>query len=133
MPYQFDFDSAQRILRCRMEGVVTDEELKEYYRDVERHSVREEPLGGILDLSAVTSLDVSPNTIRELAKLPPAMPNPLRPRVVIAPSPPVFGIARMFEMQGQDTRPSLHVVRTEKEAMAILGITQTKFGPIQTE
>jgi hypothetical protein len=72
MPYQFDFDSAQRILRCRIEGVITDEELKQYYRDVEQHSVREQPLGGILDMSAVTSLDVSPDTIRELAKLPPA-------------------------------------------------------------
>jgi hypothetical protein len=39
----------------------------------------------------------------------------------------------MFEMQGQDTRPSLHVVRTEKEAMAILGVTETKFEPIQTK
>jgi hypothetical protein len=133
MPYQFDFDSAQRILRCRIEGVITDEELKQYYRDVEQLSVREQPLGGILDMSAVTSLDVSPDTIRELAKLPPAMPNPARPRVVIAPSPLIFGIARMFEMQGQDTRPSLHVVRSEKEAMAILGVTETNFEPIPTK
>jgi hypothetical protein len=131
MPYHFEFDSTHRILRCRLEGRVTDEELREYYRDLEKYSVQQEPLGGILDMSAVTSLDVSPDTSRELAKSPPAMPNPGRPRVLIATSPPVFGIARMFEMQGQETRPNLHVVRSEKEALAILGVTETKFEPIQ--
>jgi hypothetical protein len=131
MPYHFEFDSVRRILRCRLEGRITDEELTEYYRDLEKYSVQQDPLGGILDMTAITSLDVSPNTIRELAKSPPAMPNPGRPRVVIATSPTVFGIARMFEMQGQETRPNLHVVRSEKEALAILGVTETKFDPIQ--
>lgn len=133
MPYQFDFDSTQRILRCRLEGVIADEELREYYRDAERYVVRTDPLAGILDMSGVTSLDVSPNTIRDLAKSPPAMPNPARPRIVIATSPPVFGVVRMFELQGQDTRPNLHVVRSEKEAFAILGIEKAKFEAIQTK
>jgi hypothetical protein len=131
MPYHFEFDSTHRILRCRLEGRVTDEELKEYYRDLEKYSVQQDPLGGILDMSAITAFDVSPDTIRELAKSPPAMPNPGRLRVLIATSPNVFGIARMFEMQGQETRPNLHVVRSEKEALAILGLTETKFEPIQ--
>jgi hypothetical protein len=131
MPYFFEFDSTHRILRCRLEGRIADEELTEYYRDLEKYSLQQDPLGGILDMSAITSLDVSPNTIRELAKSPPAMPNPARPRVLIATSPPVFGIARMFEMQGQETRPNLHVVRSEKEALAILGVTEAKFDPIR--
>jgi hypothetical protein len=70
-------------------------------------------------MSGVAFLDESPTTVRELAKLPPAMPHPDRPRVVIATSPPVFGVARMFELQGQDTRPNFHVVGSEKEAFAI--------------
>jgi hypothetical protein len=131
MPYHFEFDSAQRILRCRLEGRVTDEELRQYYRDAAVCAARTDPLAGILDMSGVASLDVSPNTIRELAKLPPAMPNPDRPRVVIATSPPVFGVARMFELQGQDTRPNFHVVATEKEAFAILGVQDAKFEAIQ--
>lgn len=131
MPYHFEFDSIHRILRCHLEGRVSDEELREYYGEQEKYSVQQDPLGGILDMSAVTSLEVSPKTIRELAKSPPAMPNPGRPRVIIATSPPVFGVARMFEMQGQETRPNLHVVRSEKEALAILGVTETKFEPIQ--
>jgi hypothetical protein len=130
MPYHFEFDSTHRILRCRLEGRIADEELREYYREQKKYSVQQDPLGAILDMSAVTSLDVSPNTIRDLAKSPPAMPNPDRPRVIIATSPTVFGIARMFETQGQETRPNLHVVRSEKEALAILGVTEIKFEPI---
>ena len=81
-------------------------------------------------MSGVTSLEVSSQTIRELAKSPPAIPNAARLRVLIATSPPVYGVARMFELQGQDTRPNFHVVSSEKEAFAILGIQEAKFGAI---
>lgn len=131
MPYPFEFDSTHRILRCQLEGRVTDEELSGYYRDAERYAKQTDPLAGILDMSGVTSLEVSPETIGELARLPPAMPYPSRPRVLIATSPAVFGVARMFELQGQATRPNLHVVRSEKEALAILGVAETSFEPIQ--
>jgi hypothetical protein len=133
MPYHFGFDSTHRILRCQLDGNITDEELREYYRDLERYAKRSDPLAGILDMSGVTSLEVSAHVVRELAKLPPALPDPNRPRVVIAPSPAVFGVARMFELQGQQTRPNLHVVHSEKEAFAILGVTETRFEPLQAK
>ena len=41
---------------------------------------------------------------------------------MVAPSDKVFGLARMFELQGEGTRANLHVVRTMKEALAILGV-----------
>jgi hypothetical protein len=84
-----------------------------------------------MDLSEVTSFAVSANTIHELAMSAPAMPNPGRPRILIAPSPQTFGIARMFEMMGQDKRPEMHVVHSEKKALAILGIQETRFEAIQ--
>jgi hypothetical protein len=131
MPYRFEFDSTNRIIRCRLEGLITDEDIKECYRNAERYALQTDPLSGIMDMSAVTSFAVSANTVRELATSPPAMPNPERLRVLIAPSPQVFGIARMFEMLGQDKRPELHVVHSEKEALAILGVPETKFEPIR--
>ncbi|MGA8012504.1 MAG: hypothetical protein WB949_08770 [Candidatus Acidiferrales bacterium] len=131
MPYHFEFDATHRILRCHLGGRVIDEELKEFYGDAEKLAAQTDPLGGILDMSGVISFDASPDTIRELARSRPIMPNPDRPRVLIAPSPPVFGIARMFELQGQETRPNLHVVRSENEALAILGVRETKFETIQ--
>jgi hypothetical protein len=42
-------------------------------------------------------------------------------------------MARMFELQGQETRPNLHVIRTEKEAWAILGVSKPKFEPVQID
>jgi hypothetical protein len=39
----------------------------------------------------------------------------------------------MFELQAEGTRANLHVVRTMKEALAILGVQAPKFGPVKTE
>ena len=131
MAYQVDFEPIHRILRCRLGGHVTDDELRQYYRLAGDHVAQAEPLAGILDLTDVTSFDVSPDTIRHLARSRSPFPNPDHPRIVIAPSSAVFGFARMFEMEGQEKRPNLHVVRSEKEAFAILGVRDADFAPVQ--
>ena len=130
MPHRFDFDSAHRILRCRFEGRVTDEELKAYYLAAGKYAVQTDAASAITDFSAADSVDVSPDTIRELAGLPPVMTEQSRIRCVVAPSDKVFALARMFELQGGPARINLHVVRTVKEALAILGAQKPKFDPI---
>ncbi len=131
MPYHFEFDSANRILRCRFEGQVTDEALREYYRLSEKYAALTAPRGGVLDMSAVTAFNVSPHVIRELASSPPAIADPSIPRCIVAASPEIYGMARMFELLGEDTRPNLHVVCTQEEALVILGAPEPKFEPIQ--
>lgn len=131
MPFYFDFDSVHSILRGQLDGVVTDESLKQYYRLAGEHSARLLPRGGITDFSAVTSFEVSSETIRELAHLAPAMPDPTRPRVVVAPSVLVFGLSRMFQSVGAGTRPKLHVVRTVEEAYALLEVQAPRFEPLE--
>jgi hypothetical protein len=133
MSYQFDFDRTHRIIRCRFEDGVNDQMLREYYGIAAKYSALNAPCAGILDMSAVTSIEVSRETIRELANLPPTIRDPASPRFIIAPSPQVFGMARMFELQGQETRPNLHVVRSAKEVWAILGVQDPQFEPIKTE
>jgi hypothetical protein len=39
----------------------------------------------------------------------------------------------MFELQGQDTRPNLHILRTAKQVWVILGFEEPQFESIQTE
>jgi hypothetical protein len=129
VPYQFEFDETNRILRCRFDGRVTDEDLKESYRLAAEYMAQTDPRAAITDLSAVTSFEVSPETIRELAKSAP-LPDPNRPRCIVAPSSNVFGMARMFEIEGEVTRPNLHVVRTLEEAWAILGVQGLTFEPL---
>jgi hypothetical protein len=91
-----------------------------------------DPRSAIINLSAADPFVATPDGVRALARLPPVMPKIDRPRVVIAPTDYKFGIARIFEIEGETTRPSLHVVRSLREAWAILGveIKEVQFRPI---
>ena len=131
MSHQFDFDLTNKVVRGRVEGVVTDESLKEYYASASRYGRQNPTFSGICDMSAVSFMAISADTIRALAKLPPAVPNPDIPRCIVAGSQAMFGMARMFELEGGETRPNLHVVRSEREAFAILGIIKPLFGLIE--
>lgn len=130
MAYQFEFDSTHRILRGNLIGRVTDEDLTTFYRMTAEYVAATDPRAAVTDFSAVTTFEVTAETIRMLAKSPPAMPQKSRPRVIVAPSDHVFGMARMFEFEGEVTRPNLHVVRTLDQAWAILVVQQPQFGPV---
>ena len=130
MSYQIDFDSTNRILRARFEGRVTDDELREVYRFGQGHVTRFDPLAGITDFSGVTAVAFSSQTMRDLARSKPIMTDPSRPVVFVAPSPDLFGMARMFELEGAETRPNLHVVRTAEEAYKVLNVREPQFAPV---
>ncbi|HYL65026.1 MAG TPA: hypothetical protein VE077_20625 [Candidatus Methylomirabilis sp.] len=130
--YQFDFDPTNGIVRCRFEGSVTDEEIKNYYRDSARvYASTDGLVSALTDFSSVTSFDVSGQTMLDLASSTPALPDPEKVRVIVAPTPVAYGLSRMFEIAGERTRPNLHVVKTEREAWAILGVWEPKFEPLQ--
>ena len=134
MPYQFEFDSTNRILRGRLDGRVTDEVAKEYHRVAVEYAAQIDALLGITDLSAVTAFEVSAVTARELARSEPVMLDPNnRICVIIAPSDHIFGIARLFQIEGEQTRPNLHVVHTLMEACAVLGVLDPQFERLQTK
>ena len=133
MPFRFEFDSAHRILRGVFSGPVTDESITTFYQMVPEYSAEFDPLAGILDLSAVTSFEITIPTIRRLAWSEPAMPHPDRPRFIVANASHIFGMARMFESEGENTRPNLHVVRTERDVWAILGIQNPRFEPLPSK
>jgi len=132
MPCAFDFDSANRILRCRLNGQVDDEILKDFFQAGSKHAIRIRPAAGVVDLSDVTSFDVSTPVIKALAKSTPVLHDPDLRRVVIAPSPGIYGMMRMFEMEGEATRPGLQVVRSEREAWAVLAVRNPQFEPLKT-
>jgi hypothetical protein len=132
MAFVFDFDPTHQILRSTFSGKVSDEELVNHQRVGFQLVTALDPRFALIDLSAADPFEVTADGMRALARLPPAMPKTDRPRVVIAPSDHTFGMARIFEVEGEATRPSLHVVRSVKEAWAILGLEmeEAKFGPI---
>ena len=130
MPYQIDFDATNRILRARFIGAVTDDDLKTVYRLGQEHVARFDPLSGITDFSDVTAVPFSPQTMRDLARTKPLMPDPSRPVIFVAPTADLFGMARMFELQGAESRPNLQVAHTAEEAYRVLNIRDPQFAPV---
>jgi hypothetical protein len=127
MSFCFDFDSANRILRCRFEGLVNQAAISEFYRQIPIYDAATKPRAGINDFSQITSVDITSQTIAKLASLPPAFADESRPRVNVAPRDHVYGLLRMFQAMGEGTRPNLYVVRSLEEAYAILGVTEPRF------
>jgi len=132
VPYRFEFDSENGLLQGRLYGRVTSEELKDYYQVGIKCVAAKQPRAGITDMTSITSFEVTPQAIRELAALPPIIPDQELLRVIVASSPEVFGMARMFESHGEATRPNLHVVKTCREALVIVGVPSPKYQPIET-
>jgi hypothetical protein len=130
MSHQFDFDPTNRVLRCRFDGHVTDEALKEFSRMAVEQFIQIDPCCGVIDFSEVTS-EVSFQTVSELACYGPVLPNPRCVYVVVAPSDPMFELARLYQFEGQSACPNLHVVRTLREAWAILGVLDPQFQQLQ--
>jgi hypothetical protein len=130
VPYLFEFDAENGLLQGRLYGHVTSEELKEYYLMGFKCVAAKQPRSGITDMTGITLFEVTPQTVRELASMAPVMANQELLRVIVASSPEVFGMARMFESHGEATRPNLHVVRTCKEALIIVGVQSPKYEPI---
>ena len=132
MAFVFDFDPTHQILRSTFSGQVNDDDFLNHQRVGAQLVTSLDPRFAIIDLSAADPFEVTTDGMRALAKLPPVMPQMERPRVVIAPADHMFGMARVFEIEGEVTRPNLHVVRSVKDAFAILGMEmeEAKFGPI---
>ena len=130
MPYHVDFDPINRILRARFIGRVTDDDLRDVYRFGQENVERIDPLSGITDFSEATAVAFAPQTMRELARTKPIMPEPSRPVIFVAPIPDLFGMARIFELEGAEARPNLRVVRTAEEAYQILNVRNPQFSPV---
>jgi len=129
MAYYFEFASSNGILRCRLEGDVTDESLKECHEVAGKYAALTKPSVGIVDLSNVASFNVSSQTVRDLAYRMPRMLGS-RPRFLVVPSAHIYGLARMFQEYGSETRPELHVVRSVDEVYTHLGVLEPRFEPV---
>ena len=130
MPYHLDFDPINRILRARFMGRVTDDDLRDVYRFGQDNVGRFDPLSGITDFSEATAVAFAPQTMRELARTKPIMPDPSRPVIFVAPASDLFGMARMFELESAEARPNLHGVRTAEDAYRLLNVSDPHFAPV---
>jgi hypothetical protein len=126
VPYYYEFEDRYRLLRVVAYGSMDADELRELYLDMGRRKEEEDSLSGILDLSGITRFDVDSAVIRELTRLPPNVVDPTL-RAVVAPTDFLFGLARMFQTAGSDTRNGLLIARTMDEALTKLNAKDAHF------
>ena len=133
MSYRFDYDATTGLLQGSLAGRVTSEELLDFYRLAMKCARLKSPRSGVVDMSGITSFEASPQTVRDLAAMTPIIPDLDLLRVIVAPAPDIFGMARIFESHGEATRPNLHVVRSYKDALVIVGVQNPQFEPVDLD
>jgi hypothetical protein len=124
-----DFDAKNNILRGSIEGRMTGAILLEFYAGAANYMATHRPGRGILDFTGVSEFEVSSQAIRELAAAPPAFPDG-HMRILVIPKDYIYGLARMFQILGEKTRPDLQVVRTMDEAYRLLQVESPEFHPV---
>ncbi len=129
--HRFEFDPVNSVLLARLQGRLTESLLSEYSAAIRKYAVQTDARAGIFDFSFITDVNVSSDFIRDLARGAPSFPDAMRrPRIIVAPEKHVFGLSRMFQIMGEDTRPLLQVVHTMEEAFRELNIKAAHFQPL---
>lgn len=126
MHYVIDLDPTARIVRVTVDGVLTDELLMETYSTLKQVVSASGQYSGIFDLSQVVEDRVSSEAIRVLAREVPAILSG-RLRVVVASTPSLRGLFRMYEMSGDGMRADLQVVGSIDEAYRMHGVRPEDF------
>lgn len=122
MPFTIQIDAASKRIESHFFGHVRASTLHEYY-----HALRNQPdchdaVSELVDFSAVTTLDVSSDELRQFSKM--TAKNTARGRcirvAIVAPADLSFGLCRMYEMLQHQSVNSLRVARTREDAEAWL-------------
>ena len=130
MPYSCEVDEQRRIILVKFTERLTDEAMREYYEQGRGlYAALPAPAAMIYDLSAVTALEMSSDTVHAIAKSAPHFADPVA-RFIVAPRDHVFGMARMFQSLGEPSRQNLQVVRSLKEVYRQLGVSEPAFEPL---
>jgi hypothetical protein len=124
-----DFEASNNIIRGTIEGRMTGEILLDLYAAAAKYMASHPPCRGILDFSGVAEFEVSSEAIRQVAAASPAFP-PGYMLVLVTPKDFIYGLARMFQILSEKTRPELQVVRTMDEAYRLLRGESPEFRPV---
>lgn len=125
MPVQVRVDETRGLVELVFAGELTDAEFKETANRYLLEPFAALPLG-LFDLSDVTVMDVSAESVRDVAR---RVALHVDPRLeegklaIVAPRDLLFGMARMYEMLRNDSPVEVRVFREREEAESWLGLT----------
>lgn len=122
MPYTYSVDDVQRVVRVRLSGEFTREDLLALSGALAIDSRVSSDFVEVIDLTAVTTTpDAGRGDIRRRATTP---LTPVLRRAFVAPQPAIFGLCRMFATFREMTAKAepVGVFHTLAEAEAWLGL-----------
>jgi hypothetical protein len=126
MDYRIETDRKQQVLCVTIGGIVTQKEFDDLYDQVAKACAVDAPKLAIVDFTTVTFSGVSAEHAISVAWSTPAIPLPAV-RVIVAPQPHIYGMARMVGSYRQEMDGKFHVVRTMEECYPLLGVKKLEF------
>lgn len=121
MAVRFQYDRAQQVLWITFEGDLDDAQLTKTYEHGRKIVPRLELRGAMLDGRGLKSIDVTSAAIMRIAQMPPLVPEE-SDRAIVVDQTLAFGLARMYQILGGESRERLRVCRTLDEAYEYLKI-----------
>ena len=132
MSHRIEFDGKQKILRIAFDGDVTEASFLEAISAVIEFLKKIQILGRVTDFTNAGQVLLSGEFLRKLAMSDLFEPNAAEiNRVIIAPQPATFGLARMFQMYRESSGNAPKVVRDMDEALRALGVASVHFRPVK--
>ena len=121
MPAHLKVDVENGIVYSSFEGALNDNDILTHRNLLKSHPDFNPQFSEIVDFTEVKQLKVTVGLINSMAKSD-SLYSPESRHAVIAPHDLTYGVARMYQMLAQDTRPNVAVVRSMTEARRFVGI-----------
>jgi hypothetical protein len=119
MGTEFTVDPSQKLVHVSFDDQTTAEEFLGYSSLIRSHPDFDPGFSVIIDCSKVTGNKFPVAVIEQLARQESVF-SPTSMHVIIAPKDHIYGLARMGQVFGQQTKPNTVVVRTTNEAFEVL-------------
>lgn len=124
MPIDHQFDLPNRLLRVRMFGLVTDDDVLDYAEAITGDDSLDPVHDELIDLRELDTPDASTDTLRRVADI--FRKYERQPESVkvafIATSDAAYGIARMYQAFRAESAADMRVFRSSEDAHAWLGL-----------
>ena len=127
MDYRVDLDPTHSVIRLTvLADTVTLELAEDIYRHLSEAASTGGPYAAIYDLSATKHARMHADTVRDFARRRPPIPKG-RSRVIVGNEPVIYGLARQFQICGDNVGEEFEVVHTLEEAFNIVGARPEDF------
>lgn len=114
MPASYDIDEQQRLVTTRLWGPVTEDEVLDHNERLRTDPKFDPTFRQMADMSGVTEIRVGTRLINETAQ--DQFFTPGTRRAFVAADDAVFGMARMFALQGEGLGQTIEVFRDRRKA-----------------